>query len=724
MLKLLDGLNPAQAAAVTHSGGPLLVLAGAGSGKTRVLTHRVAYLIQEQGVLPYSVLAITFTNKAAREMRERIDRLLPERADEVWVFTFHSACLRILRRDIGSLGYQPQFVIYDEDDSLTVLKGCLREMDLDPKRYPVGRFRHVISGHKNQLVGAQDLAATAGDYFEELAARVYRRYQEKLETNNALDFDDLLGLTVRLFQEAPAVLEHWRRRFRHLLVDEYQDTNHAQYVIVKLLSQRHRNLSVVGDPDQSIYKWRGADISNILDFERDYPDATVIKLEQNYRSTGRILAAANKIIVHNSARREKRLWTASGEGEPIHMLRAANEAQEARFVAERVRWLHFSENRPYTNFCVLYRTHAQSRVLEEHLLRSGIPYTIVGGLRFYERKEIKDLLAYLRLIVNPADDVSLQRIINVPRRGVGQASLTKFFDFVRREMIPAGLALERAAEIEGLTAKVRRAIVGLGERMTAWRVRAEESGQVTALVKDVLEGTGYQAEIEAERSVEAQTRLENLAEFLSVSAEFDATHGGTLGEFLGDLALVTDLDQLDQGREDRVTLMTLHSAKGLEYPVVFLTGMEEGVFPHSRALDDPAELEEERRLCYVGVTRAMERLFLSCCEHRRLYGDERYNPPSRFLDEIPPELLQIEDEDDGSGGRPGAGNGRREPVAPDGGHGSCAVFHSGDKVRHRKWGEGTVVQVTGDGDDARVTVAFPGQGVKELLVSCAPLVKD
>ncbi|MDI6906064.1 MAG: DNA helicase PcrA [Thermoanaerobacterales bacterium] len=716
-MSLLEGLNPAQAAAVTHPGGPLLVLAGAGSGKTRVLTHRVAYLIGEQGVPPYGILAITFTNKAAREMRERIDRLLPERAAEIWVFTFHAACLRILRREIGHLGYSAEFVIYDQDDSLTVIKDCLREMDLDPKRYPPGAFRHAISWHKNRLVGPSQLSAAAGDYFEELTARVYFRYQERLEANNALDFDDLLGLTVRLFEETPAVLERYQHRFRHLLVDEYQDTNHAQYTLVRMLARQHRNLSVVGDPDQSIYKWRGADIRNILDFERDYPDATVILLEQNYRSTGRILAAANQIIAHNSERKDKRLWTAAGEGEPIGLARLADEAEEARTTAERIRWLHFSENRSYNDFAVLYRTHAQSRVLEEVFLRSGIPYTIVGGLRFYERKEIKDLLAYLRLIVNPADEVSLARVINVPRRGVGQASLLKFFAFVRERMIPAGLALERAEEIEGLSSRVRRAMAELGEKLAAWRARRDEGGAITALAREVLESTGYRAELTAERSVEAETRLENLAEFLSVTAEFDASRGGTLAEFLGDLALVTDLDQLDEGA-DRVTLMTLHSAKGLEFPVVFLTGMEEGVFPHSRALDEPAELEEERRLCYVGVTRARERLFLSCCERRRLYGVERYNTPSRFLDEIPPDLLRVE------GGDRGEPLDLPRPTAASSAGGvreTCRTFRIGDKVRHQKWGEGTVVRVTGEGEEARVTVAFPGLGVKELLVKYAPL---
>lgn len=694
-MNILSSLNPAQRSAVEHGYGPLLVLAGAGSGKTRVLTYRIAYLIYHLKVPPRNILAITFTNKAAREMRERVAALLPEAAHDLWVATFHATCARILRREITVLGYDPRFAIYDEDDQQTLIRDCLGELDLDERSYPPAAFRSAISWAKNWLIGPDAYAARASDWYGELVARVYRIYQERLQANNAVDFDDLLMLTVRLFQEHPEVLARWRDRFQHILVDEYQDTNHAQYVLVNLLAAQHKNLFVVGDPDQSIYGWRGADITNILNFERDYPDAKVIKLEQNYRSTARILNAANSVIRHNAARKEKRLWTARGDGPPLVVYCGADEKAEAHFVADRVRELVRSEGRSYREFAVLYRTHAQSRALEEVLLREGIPYVIVGGLRFYERKEIKDVMAYLRVVANPADSLSLVRIINTPRRGIGKVSVQRLFNYARETGLTPVAALAHAESIPGLTRKVATKMKRLGEILGEL---AAHEGPVTELVRMVYDRTGYWQELVNEGTVEAETRMENLLEFLTVTHAFDTSTGGTLDEFLAELALLTDIDRYDE-RADAVTLMTLHSAKGLEFPVVFLVGMEESIFPHARALYEPHELEEERRLCYVGITRAQERLYLTYCTQRMLYGRYCENEPSRFLEEIPPELVQTWED------------------APR----ETPAFAPGDRVRHRMWGEGVVVGLEGVGDDAQVRVAFPEQGVKTLLVRYAPL---
>ncbi len=705
-MRFAEELNPAQAEAVRHGAGPLLVLAGAGSGKTRVLTYRVAHLI-DTGVDPRSILAITFTNKAAREMRDRISRLAAQAAPSLWVATFHATCLRILRRNIDRLGYNRSFVIYDEGDQQTVVKQCVKDLYLDPKKYPPSTFLAVISQQKNRLVTPEQYSRGADGFFEEKVAGVYRAYQETLESNNALDFDDLLMLTVRLFEEHPEVLDYYRTRFQHLLVDEYQDTNHVQYVLINMLAAVHRNLTVVGDPDQGIYGWRGADINNILNFERDYPDARVIKLEQNYRSTGTILDAANSIIRHNLGRKEKNLVSTKGAGVPITLFRGADEVMEAQFVADQIARIHADTGRSYRDFAVLYRTNAQSRAIEEVLLRNGIPYTIVGGTRFYERREIKDVMAYLRVIVNPADAVSLQRIINTPRRGIGKASLQRFYTFAQEQRLTPVEALMRAEEIDLLSPKARRAMIGLGELFARWR---EHEGTVTALVRDVLESTGYRAELLAEKTVEAETRLENLDEFLSVTREFDGGTGGTLDEFLGEIALFTDLDSVDE-RAEQVTLMTLHSAKGLEFPVVFLVGLEEGVFPHARAFSDPAELEEERRLCYVGVTRAEEQLFLVHCSRRTLYGNTVYNPPSRFLAEIPEDLIENR--------IPGRNTGPKAAVPA-----ATGDFSPGEKVWHRKWGEGTVINLEGEGDEARINIAFPGKGIKTLLLMYAPLEKS
>ncbi|BAF60710.1 superfamily I DNA and RNA helicases [Pelotomaculum thermopropionicum SI] len=708
-MDLLSQLNPDQVAAVTHGEGPLLVLAGAGSGKTRVLTCRVAYLLKEFKVLPHQILAITFTNKAAGEMRERVGALVPETARDLWICTFHAACLRILRRQESFYGRDRNFVIYDADDQLTVLKDCIKELKLDDKKHPPRAVAAAISQAKNMLMGPGEYERHAYDQFSQAVSEVYSLYQDRLVKNNAVDFDDLIFLTVRLFREYPQVLAYYQNRFRHILVDEYQDTNHAQYVLVNLLAAAHRNLCVVGDPDQGIYGWRGADIRNILSFERDYPEAKVVRLEQNYRSTGFILEAANHIIRNNAGRREKRLWTAAGRGFPVIVHYAADEHAEADFVAGRILRLKELEKRPYRDFAVLYRTHAQSRVIEEVFVRAGIPYAIIGGLKFYERKEIKDMLAYLRLVLNPNDGLSLARIINVPRRGIGEASLQKIAVFAREGGISLVEALERAAEIAGLTAAAKARSAALGALLRDLAERSSYSS-VTELAREVMEKTGYRQELLAENTVEARTRLENLDEFLSVTGEFDrqAEEKG-LRSFLENVALVTDLDYYDEGA-DQVALMTLHSAKGLEFPVVFLTGMEEGVFPHSRSLPEPGELEEERRLCYVGVTRARERLYLTHCWSRNLYGAQRCNMPSRFLEEIPPHLVSSDDMLDGM-------QEKRQAAAKVG------RFILGDKVRHRKWGVGVIVGVQGEGEDTEFKVAFPDQGIKVLLAKYAPLEK-
>ncbi|MDD2443579.1 MAG: DNA helicase PcrA [Desulfotomaculaceae bacterium] len=712
-MDILAKLNPAQVEAVTHGDGPLLILAGAGSGKTRVLTTRVAYLLKERGISPYRILAITFTNKAAREMRERVGALVPEAARDIWICTFHAACLRILRRQDEIFGRSRNFVIYDAADQLTVLKDCLKELDIDEKRFSPRSVAGTISQAKNQLLDAVDFERHAGSYYEKVVSKIFYLYQDKLRSNDAVDFDDLIFLTVRLFQNYPSALAYYQDRFRHILVDEYQDTNHAQYVLVNLLAGAYRNLCVVGDPDQGIYGWRGADIRNIMSFERDYPEAAVIKLEQNYRSTSSILEAANCIIRHNENRKEKRLWTAAGPGALPYSYIGNNEHEEADFVAGHIKNLIGSESRSYRDYAVLYRTHAQSRVIEETFARVGIPYTIVGGLRFYDRKEIKDIMAYLRLIINPKDTVSLSRIINVPGRGIGSASFSKVVDFAGEQGITPVEALQRAKEITGLTAKIRAGCLGLGALLRHF-TKEFPGMSVTELAKEVMERSGYRQELIEENTVESRTRLENLDEFLSVTGEFDRQAEETgLNSFLENIALITDLDHYE-GETDQVTLMTLHSAKGLEFPVVFLIGLEEGVFPHSRSLTEPDEMEEERRLCYVGVTRARERLYLTNCRKRYLYGTERYNKPSRFLEEIPPHLVDSADK-----------KSRFKVVLKEAGTGPVAErFILGDKVSHRKWGPGVIVGVQGEGEKAEYKVAFPGQGIKVLLAKYAPLVKE
>ncbi|REJ36795.1 MAG: DNA helicase PcrA, partial [Bacillota bacterium] len=667
MTDWLKDLNETQLAAVQHTEGPLLIIAGAGSGKTRVLTYRIAYLLEVKGVPPWAILAVTFTNKAAREMRERVTRLIGPAGEQVWVGTFHATCVQILRRHADRLGFPRHFLIFDTADQLAAVKETLKELNLDPKRYEPRGILAAISAAKNELLDPAGYAAQATDFWERTVARVYEGYQAKLKQNGAFDFDDLILATVRLFREDPAVLEHYQERFRYLMIDEYQDTNRAQYVLVNMLASRHRNLCVVGDADQSIYRFRGADIRNILDFERDYPDATVIKLEQNYRSTKRILEAANNVIANNLDRPEKKLWTHNPEGDPIIFYQAGDEREEAAFVGDEIRHGVLEEGRSYRDFAILYRTHAQSRTFEEEFIRRGIPYRIVSGVRFYERKEIKDLLAYLRLIFNPYDSLSLRRIINVPKRGIGDTTLSRLDDYAAAMGMPLYETLNDEAALAELSPAAAGKVRAFYELVEGWR-RLVGAVSLTALAERVLEESGYLAELHAERSVEAEARIENLKEFLSVTRQFELEQGQDLGAFLEHVALVSDVDVYDP-QADSVVMMTLHAAKGLEFPVVFLVGMEEGVFPHSRAVMEPGELEEERRLCYVGMTRAKERLYLTCAQQRMLYGEPVASAVSRFVGEIPEHLVENRSEEiraqaararwqvlpGGRAGRPGSG---------------------------------------------------------------------
>ncbi|MBM7854271.1 DNA helicase-2/ATP-dependent DNA helicase PcrA [Desulfohalotomaculum tongense] len=718
MQNILENLNPAQQEAVRHTEGPLLVLAGAGSGKTRVLTHRIAYLLQ-QGILPWNILAITFTNKAAREMQERVANMVPaQQARDLWVSTFHSACLRILRREIENLGYDKNFVIYDTSDQQTVIKECLKELDIDSKRFNPKSLLGSISSAKNRLVGVEEYDAQAFDYYTQTVSRVYKLYQQKLVHNNALDFDDLLVLTVRLFQRFEHLLRYYQDKFQYILVDEYQDTNHVQYVLVNMLASRHRNLCVVGDPNQSIYGWRGADISNILSFERDYPEAKVVKLEQNYRSTQTILDAANAVISRNFSSQEMNLWTALGKGSPIVLKKCEDERMEGFFISSVVR-RGVEAGRSYNHFAVLYRTHAQSRAIEESLLAANIPYTIIGGLKFYDRREIKDLLAYLRLVVNPYDTVSFRRVINVPKRGIGPASVEKIITKARDMEASLVDALAHAGEIKGLNSKVRSAAAALAHMFKNFQ-RQQQYLNVTELVKQVLSESGYWDELEAEDTVESRTRLENLQEFITVTQEYDRNNeAGSLEDFLAGISLVTDQDKYE-GESNAVSLMTLHTAKGLEFPVVFLAGMEEGVFPISRSLDEEKEMEEERRLCYVGITRAKEELYLSHCWTRTLFGRRENNMPSRFIGEIPEKLIK-EDKPQPvvKQSTSGTGTWGRKSISP----GEAEEFQLGDKVMHKKWGPGVIVAIKGEGAEAEITVTFPGQGMKKLIARYAPLQK-
>lgn len=645
-MDIFSGLNQAQQEAVACLEGPLLIMAGAGSGKTRVLTYRIANLL-EHGVRPYSILAITFTNKAAAEMRERVEKLIGSDARDIWLSTFHSFCSRFLRREIEATGkYKSNFVIYDSSDSQTVVKKVLKEMNLDEKQYSPGSIRNAISKAKNQMLDAKAFEAQAMDFYQKKVSAVFTAYQKMLQENNALDFDDLLLEAVALLQNNPQILEKYQRRFQYVLVDEYQDTNGAQYLLTKLLAGGYRNLCVVGDADQSIYGWRGADISNILNFEKDYPDARTILLEQNYRSTKTILAAANAVIEHNENRKKKKLWTGNAQGETITTYMASDERDEANYIADNVTKQHELFNIPYGEMAILYRTNAQSRVLEEAFMRRGMPYTMVGGLKFYDRMEIKDITAYLRVLYNPMDSVSLLRIINVPKRGIGQSTIDKLTVFA----IENNLSLleiianeEVLAQVPGLTARSINPLLKFSQLLFQLMDRAEKLA-VSDLIEEVINASGYLTALKndkAEKKLENESRIENLQEFVGVAKDFEKNTQDepNLENFLSNIALLSDIDDSNL-EEEKVIMMTLHAAKGLEFPVVFMAGMEEGIFPHSRTLMEPLELEEERRTCYVGITRAQRKLFMTYAQMRTIYGRTNYSEPSRFLEEIPEELLQ------------------------------------------------------------------------------------
>ncbi|SEU38142.1 DNA helicase PcrA [Nonomuraea wenchangensis] len=744
---MLDGLNPQQREAVIHHGSPLLIVAGAGSGKTRVLTHRIAYLLAERDVHPGEILAITFTNKAAKEMKERIDKLIGPRSRAMWVMTFHSACMRILRREAKRLGFPSSFSIYDQADSQRLMAMVCREMDLDPKRYPPRSFSAQVSNFKNELIDYESAIDRAGSHLEKTLAQAYKSYQLKLTEAGAMDFDDIIMNTVTLFQLFPDVAEHYRMRFRHVLVDEYQDTNHAQYILIRELvghpelrtsdgeqvrsGTSQSELCVVGDADQSIYAFRGATIRNILEFERDYPDARTILLEQNYRSTQNILAAANAVIARNESRKPKNLWSDQGDGPKIVGYVADNEHDEAVFVAQEVDRLSDEEGVRPGDVAVFYRTNAASRVFEEIFIRTGLPYKVVGGVRFYERKEVKDLLAYLRVLANPSDVVSLRRILNVPKRGIGERAEAMVEALAARERITYWEALRRADEAYGMATRSLNAVrefVAMLEELIA----KAEGVPPSALAEEVLVATGYRAELEASEDPQDESRLENLNELISVASEFEeANPEGTLVEFLEQVSLVADADQIPEadGGQGVVTLMTLHTAKGLEFPVVFLTAMEDGVFPHVRSLGEPKELEEERRLAYVGITRAQQRLYLTRAAVRSSWGAPAFNPASRFVNEVPGTLIDWRTDPEKSAWSAAT---RREPAArPAPARGGAAgaggrkvpSLTPGDRVTHDQFGLGTVVSVDGVAEKTKVKVDFGSGGEKTLLLAYAPLEK-
>ncbi len=737
---LLDNLNPVQREAVTHPGGPLLIVAGAGSGKTRVLTSRVAWLIKDQGVSPFDILAITFTNKASDEMKGRVAALVGPVARKMWVSTFHSACVRILRRDGHHLGYTSSFTIYDQADAERLTGYVLRDHNVDSKRFPPRTVHAVISAAKNELIDVDTYAERARSIYERRIAEVYRDYQKRLVAANAMDFDDLLTKAVELLRAHPHVLSYYQGRFAHVLVDEFQDTNRAQNELVVLLAARHRNICVVGDSDQSVYRFRGADIRNILEFEEKFPDATVIVLEQNYRSTSTILDAANSVIANNAMRRPKALWTEQVGGELIRRYFAEDEHEESAWVTGEMQRLHESDNYRWGDMAVFYRTNAMSRVIEEQLVRRKIPYRVVGGTRFYDRREVKDALAYLRAVVNPSDEVSVRRVVNVPKRGVGDTSLARLDAWATSNGRPFADALTKAEEA-GVGG---RALSGIGELVGLLDELRHVGAGPAVMLEAVLDRTGYAAELRADGSIEAEGRLENLAELVAVAREFEElaaeeAREATVTAFLESVSLVADADQIpDDGSS--VVLMTLHTAKGLEFPAVFMIGMEDGVFPHLRSLGEPEELEEERRLCYVGITRARERLHLSHAWSRSLFGSTQYNPPSRFLKEIPEQLTQMvegsRNRGRSSGGTWGAsGTSGRERIVESAMRSPSAIrpvrttgaerigIRTGDDVVHGKWGEGVVLEMIGAGDAAEVIVRFPSVGEKRLLLAWAPIKK-
>ena len=796
-MSIYDTLNPAQKEAVFYTEGPLLVLAGAGSGKTRVLTHRVVYLIEEKGINPWNIMAITFTNKAAGEMRERVDKLVSFGAESVWVSTFHSSCVRILRRHIEALGYSSDFTIYDSDDQKTLMKQVLKKLDVDTKLYKERSMLGQISSAKDQLITPEEMELNAGsDIRQKKTAQIYKAYQDELKKNNALDFDDLIVKTVELFENNPEVLNYYQERFRYIMVDEYQDTNYAQFKLVSLLAKKYWNLCVVGDDDQSIYKFRGADVRNILDFEEAFPGAKVIKLEQNYRSTQNILNAANEVIRHNRDRKSKTLWTANGEGGLVKVRQYNTAEEEADAIARSMR----NTGRPWKEIAVLYRTNAQSRLLEERCIAHNIPYRLVGGVNFYQRKEIKDILAYLKTIANGVDDLAVQRIVNVPKRGIGATTLGRVTVFASEHGMSLYDALKESRMVPGIGKAVGKT-GGFIEQIENFKRLEKEGYTIKELIGAILEDTGYQKELEADGEVEAQTRMENIEELINKAVSYEnESEAPNLGEFLEEVALVADIDRMDDS-EERVTLMTLHSAKGLEFPLVYLAGMEDGLFPGMMAIsaDDRSELEEERRLCYVGITRAKEELVMTSSRLRMVNGETRYYKISRFVEEIPENLMDKEllqprfsnsgwsfsdDEDEGGlpwnqnqdrsgsfGGRnaggfgaggsgtgsfsagSGKGWGRGGGNLGGGFHGGFSPdssnayasknvsfgktpgfgkaftvakadsleYKEGDRVRHIKFGDGTVTAIKDGGKDYEVTVEFDKAGVKKMFASFAKL---
>ena len=745
-MDLMQGLNEPQQRAVACLQGPLLIVAGAGSGKTRVLTFRIANLL-EHGVPPYRILAITFTNKAAREMRERVDALIGDAAQDVWLSTFHSFCARFLRMELEHYGrYAKNFVIYDAADSKGLIRECLKELNIDEKHTAPGAVQAHISDAKNRLLDVAAFTAQATDFFAEQVAKIYALYQSKLQENNALDFDDLLMLTVELLTKNEELRTKYQKKFQYILVDEYQDTNGAQYAITKLLAAEHRNICVVGDADQSIYGWRGADMRNIMNFEKDYPEATVILLEQNYRSTKNILAAANAVIENNLTRKKKELWTDNPTGDRITIYEGATEKNEASYIVREVERLHTMFHVKYGDIAVLYRTNAQSRNIEEAFYATGVPYAMVGSVRFYDRREIKDIIAYLRVIYNPRDTLSLLRIINVPRRGLGPTSIARMMETAEEYRISLFEVITDAqllSMIPKLSAKVKLALEEFAAMVFTFMGQLG-TRPIHEIVEDVIETSGYAAALEEEKKEDNRDRLENLREFISVAKNFDdgAAEGENgLADFLAQIALISDVDQTEQS-DGTVTLMTFHAAKGLEFPAVFMAGMEEGLFPHSRTLLDDTEIEEERRTCYVGITRAERRLYLTYARQRTIYGRTEMSRPSRFLAEIPEQLVEHKEADFFSGTDLRAPSNiwserstrtERKRYMPPPQHTAAdgsvirpdasAAFQAGDAVRHSKWGDGRIVAISGSGEDAELSIAFPGEGIKKFVQKYAPILK-
>ncbi|AYF92375.1 DNA helicase PcrA [Apilactobacillus bombintestini] len=747
---VIAGMNDKQKEAVLCTEGPLLIMAGAGSGKTRVLTHRIAYLIEEKHVLPWNILAITFTNKAAREMKERVSKLLEVGGEDVWISTFHALCVRILRRHIDKIGFNRAFTIAGSSEQRTLVKRILKDFDIDPKKNDPRSILSAISNAKNDLKTPYEFSESIdhNSPFEETVAKVYEEYQKRLHGNEALDFDDLIMLTIQLFNESKETLEYYQNKFKYIHVDEYQDTNEAQYKLVTMLAEKYRNICVVGDADQSIYGWRGANMNNILNFQSDYKDAHTTLLEQNYRSTKNILNAANDVIKNNVTRKEKRLWTENETGDKISYYRGQSEIDEARFAAGQIKKIIEEQNYSYGDFAILYRTNAQSRIIEETLLKSNIPYTIVGGHKFYDRKEIQDVLAYLTFVANPSDSMSLERVINEPKRGIGASSVEKLRVFAQENNWSM---LEATKNIElntTLTTRARTSIGKFGKVMSKIQKIAEDAS-VTDITQHVLDDTGYLDALKKSNSLESKARIENIEEFISVTQQFDNNRteeesnnedSEPITDFLADLALVSAQDDVEDN-SPQVTLMTLHAAKGLEFPVVFLMGMEEGIFPLGRSMENEKELEEERRLAYVGITRAQKRLFITNAFSRMLYGRRQTNPESRFVNEISPELIKSENDFSKASSvktpfdsnrsmrnsRFATQRAYKQPAkkvqAPTGTGADKKSWTIGDKVQHKAWGTGTVVKVTGEGEDMELDIAFPDKGLKRLLAAFAPIQK-